>query len=234
MPVLLRTPLETFHHQETGGRIDLVGAIHAADPGYYDYLQGVLDRRTLDGACVQYEGTSDPTPEQLKTASPDLRARWAVVKEYDREKGKAYLSAGFALQNRAILYRPSWQNCDTSALDVIERTNPADFEHMKTHTKLYRELGTLAVSERRLLLLELFAKMATKMDEPPTEEHEGRYVLGGRTAIALNRLDQQEEARPGSDYVMLWGAGHLMGFRKGLWARNYKMTKRQLVAAVRC
>ncbi len=56
-------------------------------------------------------------------------------------------------------------------------------------------------------------------------------VLDFRNDIALKAIDEQQEKTPGTDVLLLWGAGHLPGLGEGLQQRGYaKVNEENLVA----
>lgn len=224
-----------YVHPKGGPRIDLVGAVHIADRGYYREIQQVLE----DAGTVLFEGVMPKgmTNAEFDRGPPAGKPKSAVRQL--QEKMARWL--GLAFQLEGVTYRrPHFVHADvtTDALDgedeetkekVTESSRSGIFAQARFMNGLLKLAGPLfdlllgkgdTAGPLRKGLKQNMAEMLGTMD---MEERMRRmdpervaWILDHRNAVAIERLKEQLEKQAKGPIAIFYGAGHMPGLEKAL------------------
>ncbi|HPR09430.1 hypothetical protein KDA06_00830 [Candidatus Saccharibacteria bacterium] len=204
----------TLCHSKLPRDMTIVGTIHVGTPEYFATLQSHLDERTAKGAEIQYENSTFPSPQNLKTY-PDWvqnrthRLRKSLAKFTINQTPTGYVEQG---SKEGIQYRATWQPHDLNRADLVLRFG-----------RVSSEIVTKAVEE---------ASRGYKVYESPAIAAAGlimaakgwRILRDERTNFALNAVDNTLGKNPATNLTLLWGADHLPGLVEGMVDRGYNVT----------
>lgn len=228
----LHTHIDTYVHPH-GNRVDVVGMSHFADQSFYDRVQTFVDDRTLGGACVQYEGLTAPRPGEAFTDAAIEKAQ--LLGMAAETLGELVMSTGLVSQQRVMNYRPSWQNLDMSAPELMAKLDRAKLlDGAAAAIAASKAIGSLPQAQRRPAILGMLQQaLIGKKTNSFTNSVMTEAIIDQRNEVALRGVDRQNRRRPGTDFVLIWGEEHLPGLGIGLSRRNFKMTNQVRVPAIR-
>lgn len=234
----ITTPIHTFIHPEFESQVNVIGMMHVAQPNYYRIIQAIVDHRDNAGAIVHYEGIKSMSADDLASAP-----RSVVIKaEYSRDIFQQVYSwfdeVGLVRQKNALNYHKHWENHDMTESELLDRLNGFALRRQRTLTNFLGKMHRKAEYEaRQEFILSILKKT---MDSDRTNNWMAKLLLGvqneiiidDRNAIALSAFDEQQQADPEADVVLLWGAGHLPGLGVGLQKRGFVKVDVQKVTAI--
>lgn len=231
-----KTPIYTLFNPDSGSRITLVSNVHIGQPDYFRQLLAIILDLEAGGATIHCERVLPPTDEHLAATSDALRqlhARyWPAV-----EEGKgAYASAGIVDKGTIFKDEPdSWQRHDITSLEILEflglTAGRAWIETIGASGQL-RHSGPDVV---RATLRKMFNEGAIPMVRAGIHRTEWgmddwiRFALY-RELVAISAVDIHLALNPGTDLALVWGVGHMPGFRTALASRGYKPESEQWIS----
>jgi hypothetical protein len=237
----LTTPLKEFTHRRHGSRVTLVGMVHAAQAGYYNQVQRLVAERENGGAVVHYEKVKKTPPEQLRHQSPIQRKKLEWLRNFVEN---AHLLVADTLhlprQQDALTLHDSWENHDAVDVEIVKRLNGVSFTAQQL---AFRGLFSLINKGTEASRYDLMVKNLKEKAALPDDYSLGIVgslmmagmsgpILDYRNGIALNAIDQRTDTNPETDFVLIWGAGHLPGLGQGLAERGYEQTDEQRLTAI--
>ena len=246
----LEVAIAHFVHPDGGPRVDLVSAVHIADPGYFREVQRLLEAADV----VLYEGikAEDMSAADFQKAQPED----SPVRKTQRSMAKWF---ELAFQLEAIEYtRPHFVHADLTLEAFVkeggasEEGNAADGANgssgsplgggMAQIEKMLETVGPmiermLSSAPARASFKKMFARLlgstnvetALGMMPGMTE-----LLLEKRNAVVIERLKEQREKAKGS-IAVFYGAGHMrmlehdlvetLGYRRagGRWIRAWEL-----------
>ena len=230
---VLHTNLDIYVHPVDRTRVDVVGMVHFADAGFYHGVQSYLDDRTMAGAHVQYEGVTQPKPgEHIPEETVQKIGLMAMAAQ---TVGDLFTGVGLASQQEVLEYRPSWSNSDISMAEVVADIDMRSVIEFAVGAEVLAQLmGDLHPSEQREALFSALQRLGHSSDNnsglmgPRLSD----ALLDKRNEAALGVMDRQKLARPNTDFVLVWGEGHLPGLGVGLSRRGYHLKKQRHLPAI--
>ncbi len=218
-----------------GPRVDLVGAVHIADPSYYLVVQRRLDRTDVTlfeavlpkdhgVAALESSAETDQAPNPLRALQKKL-GTWL----------------GLAFQLDAIDYtRPHFVHADLTAEELGRQLGGGEAVEESMPPALKMAMGLLKMLEpaldrligdearsgpMRARLKEGFARALASPEA--LAQFEGAagplfdVLLNRRNDVALERFDEVRAAGGARSVAIFYGAAHLVGIEEGLKARGY-------------
>jgi hypothetical protein len=225
-----------YVHPGGGPRVDLVGAVHIADPAFFRRAQKLLDAATV----VLYEGVkaADATAAEFEKATDEPNP----VRELQQKLAKWF---GLAFQLEAIDYtRENFVHADLTAEEFLGLAKPGSGTDEKPASageaaeglmgqvgavaKLLKLAGPLidllmgqeeSAGPLRKSLKKQFARALGTMDVQGAlgaiSPEAAALLLTKRNAVVIKRLLEQRETVEGS-IAVFYGAAHLTGIEKAL------------------
>lgn len=197
--------------ERAGRRVSLVGAVHVADPAFYDELGATL------AACpaVLAEGL-EPDPDAPPPPDDDV--------------AQALAAFGLAFQSDALSPGEGWRRVDLSVAEVRAALagrgiDPAPWLDDRDRGAL-RGLGD-ATDPRRRALVRL-ALLGALGDDPPDDAAYWDVLVGLRDAAVV-----AEVLRTEGDACVLYGADHLPDLEARLVRAGFARREERWSAAIR-
>jgi hypothetical protein len=215
--------------------VDLVGAMHAAEPSYYRELQAILGMSDL----VLYEGVTDGTRKDPL----------AWLGDEDQQKsgyGRLASALGLITQHKGIDYRrKTFRNCDLTIQEMqailreeMERDDPAS-DQAKSANKELRQVGRmiggksllvngvigLVGSSSMLRVRVRFMLVASGVDSDAENALDARLqqlILEDRNAHVMKELREILRRESHRRIAIFYGAAHLPDMQKRLLAWGYR------------
>lgn len=232
----IETPIVTYRHRDRKNRVSLVGMIHIAQPAYYESIQEFVDTRAAEGAFVHYERVKNMSPAVTQRLGPDLRRRIGLLKGLANSPYALFEGMNVVRQRDALVCREEWQNHDALVAGVACRLSFGRLAVFNAAVGVAKGVFSRLSDDQRLMVVK--GSLEKILDSSPeyvasrAAGKVGRVILGYRNDIALNAFDGQQSTHPGSDVVLVWGAGHVPGLGAGLEARGYEKTGVQMMTAI--
>jgi len=240
LPAEIKAPMRLYRHLGTGSNVTFIGTIHTAGHAYFAQITDIISTLHQHGAHVYYEHVRAPSREESAAASKQERANLALIARRFAERVYTARDMGLAVQNQALPWRENgWQVHDISRLDIA-RSEPltakqaryavrhVKLDHIayKTQPPAERHAGVLAQIAGQLSLATGAVGAAVLLPKPMRERAEARDRL------VLEALDKQRTDTPGAHFVIVYGAGHLIGVGHGLTERGYTLHSETWLTAI--
>jgi hypothetical protein len=236
-PIVVKVPVRTYLHPDSGSRVTYVSTIHAAQPPFYQALAEIIEGIEQDGGLIYFEEVGHPTSAEMK-AAPDL-LRWGaeVVQERVNSSYRECLDVGLVLQRDVLPCREGWQVHDVTTLGAARIYGNGEMHRQHAENKQEDVIGsTFTLSLRRAIVLQSLAACVnlitgdTSLDAvfPGAE----LKLAGVREGIVLAALDKQLAATPDASIALVWGAAHLPSYAKQLAKRGFKQDDERWVTAI--
>lgn len=237
VPATIAMPVREFVHPDTGGRVTVIGTIHAASPQYYAALGELLADLDAAGAVIHYEHVGEPTADEWASAAPEITQGAEDIRKRLDTMYARFTSVGLALQKDALVMREDWQNHDLSRIGAAEFYGEQVIrQQQKSDTEADLLLANFTPAVLRALLLQTLAasgKVVTgEVDRDSVLPGVERQLAMLRETIALAAVDVRRAVEPHAHVVLVWGAAHLPGFSRGLAARGYKEDGERWLTAI--
>jgi hypothetical protein len=215
--------------------VDLVGAMHAAEAGYYRQIQAMLAKSDL----VLYEGVTDGTrkdPFELPTDEDQKKSGY----------GRLASALGLIPQHEGIDYRPkSFRNCDLTIQQMqsmlqeeIKRGDQAS-AGAKSADKELRQVGRMIGGKswlingviglvgsntmlRERVRFMLVASGTDADSENMLDARLQRLILEDRNAHVIKELRRIMRRESHHRIAIFYGAGHFPDMQKRLIAMGYQ------------
>jgi hypothetical protein len=230
LPTEIKVPVRTFMHPDSGSRVTFVATHHPARREYYAEMTEIVNFLQDGGAHVYFEHVDDPTPEQLAAAPKDLReaVELAAAQIDSHNDGGGVM--GLITQADAMPWRErGWQVHDVTTLEMAEafgytkktvrqqqlQLKASNFANRHIDEAL-RDRGLVRSYAMNLGVVTGAVGISVVLD--PGSQRFAEL----RERIVLKALDEQRTRTPDADFVLVWGAGHLIGIGQGLIERGYK------------
>jgi hypothetical protein len=236
-PAVIATPVRTFTHPDTGGRITYLGTVHAALPDYFVQLGDLLADLDAQGAVIHYEQVHAPTEDELAAASEEIRQGADDLKARFERMDARLVSVGMSLQREALVMREAWQNHDVSRIAAAHfYGGQVLYQQRQTDKEQEFMISHLSPTVLRSLMLQSLAaasKVVTgEVDIESIFPGVERQVATWRETVALAAVDVRRALEPEAHIVLLWGAGHLPGFTRALTTRGFKEDGQRWINAI--
>lgn len=234
---LIKTPIYTLRHPETGSRATLVANMHVGQPAYYQQLKEILTALEERGTMIHYEGVRPPTSEELAAASDEIRqlhTDWAASIDDARAPNTV---AGLTHKRDAFTPGPNWEPHDITDLEALEfsgqKNTQAWIDQNRAHHKqlIHQDPHVVrAATLKRLSALPQQVRAGASRSDLITGDELKMQMY--REAIAMAAVDLYLALSPGKDIALFWGTGHMPGFRSAFTARGYQHEDEQWITAV--
>ncbi len=237
---IVSTPVHEYTHPEFENQITLMGMIHIAQESYYRSVQEMIAGHEAGGAIVHYEGVKDVRP-----STADIPE--AHIEKADRLKAVMssiygwFENSGLSLQTEVLEYSEDWENHDSTLIELAGRMSNLSSRRLSRFIGFYDHLfEDMKPEQQQKLVLKFAQAMERGLSKDRQMGWASRLLLGNlkgpildyRNDIALAALDEASAADPESDFVLVWGAGHLRGLGKGLVKRGYQKVDEDKVQAI--
>jgi hypothetical protein len=229
-PTELKVPIRTYVHPDAGSTVTFVGTHHPARRAYYQEITTIINFLQDGGAYVYFEHVDDPTPEQLAAAPKELREAVELAATRLDNNNDAGAEMGLVKQSAALPWRErGWQVHDVTTLEMAEafgqtvKTVKQESQKLKINNwatrrmdPYQRDLGRMRIFAMNLAHVTGAVGISVLLDPG------SRRFAEMRERLVLKALDDQRTATPDADFVLVWGASHLIGIGQGLTERGYK------------
>jgi hypothetical protein len=229
----LQTPVIRLRSPD-GRTATLIGTMHIGAPSYFQAIRDLACQLEAAGASVRYE-LVDTAPEEEWAAAPaeDQAARAAYNKLADRliaESGGQLRAAlppivrgvlgylGWEHQGEQPDCPDSWHNTDISTCEYVRLLREAGIPPDSPGGPAVPPAigGPCGVIFFRMLAADRYRVLLTLLRLSPAQRASHRVHITVRNCRALHALP------PAGDVVMIWGAQHLPGLRRGLAAAGFR------------
>ena len=233
---LIKTPIYTLRHPETGSRATLVANMHIGQPAYYQQLKEILTALEDQGTMIHYEHVRPPTSEELAAASDEMRqlhTTWAAAIDDARAPTTV---AGLTHKRDVFTPGPNWEPHDISDLEAMEFAGQQHAQEWTEQNRARKKLihqdphALRAATLRRLSVLPLQVRAGASRSDLITGDQLKLQMY--REAIAMAAVDLYLALNPGKDIALFWGTGHMPGLRTAFTARGYQHEDEQWITAI--
>ncbi len=215
--------------------VDLVGAMHAAEPAYYRELQAILGMSDL----VLYEGVTD--------AAQKGSIKWPSEQDHQKSGyGRLAAALGLVTQHMGIHYRQkSFRNCDLTfqAMQVILEEEMKRGDHTSAHAasanKELRQVGRMMSGKswlmngvigwvgsspmlRERVRFMLVASGARKDTDDTLDTRLQQLIVEDRNAHVIKELRIITKRESHKRIAIFYGAAHFADMQKRLIALGYQ------------
>lgn len=224
----VQTAVVDYVHPERP-TITLVGTVHVAMPGYFAELRSVIEAYERQGAVVHREAINEVTIDPLDPELTESERSMCIEPFNEAEMHEFMTTVGFPFvrQSQALAPAATWTTVDIHMIDRVRMVSPrlifgmAARRHVH-HTKRVTRFAEFSPKKkRRIRNVSMFAwrHLARK-----TSRGRGRPRGPGRHVTDTWRKYHACSAaiRSRQDVVVIWGAGHLVGFGDILIRNGYK------------
>jgi hypothetical protein len=230
LPTQIKVPVRTYLHTDSGSRVTFVATHHPARRAYYAQMTEIITFLQDGGAHVYFEHVGAPTPEQLAAAPKDLREAAALAAAQIDNHNDGGAAMGLVKQSEALPWRErGWQVHDVTTLEMAEA-----FGYTKKAVRQQQAALKVATfankhvdpAQRDRALVRSYAMNLAHVTGAVgicvLLDPGSRRFAELRERIVLKALDNQRTQTPDADFVLVWGASHLIGIGQGLIERGYK------------
>jgi hypothetical protein len=232
----IETPVRVYQHPETQSRVDLIGTVHYAEPGYYRQIQTILDERAASGAITHCEMVSAVPQADFDAAPRRVRRSLHYLSSLQISIDTIAKKAGLVSQQEALVLNSSSERHDTDELTLGAKLNPYVLGALALMMKTGRALASIAPAEvkRQSIIDALYAADTDSRSflSSALDVRSMTSVLDDRNETTLVAADVHFAEHPRIGLVLPWGAEHIPGLSAGFEQRGFEQTAEYSLVAI--
>jgi hypothetical protein len=232
----IETPVRVYQHPDTKSRVDLIGTVHHAEPGYYRQIQDIIDTRTAGGATTHYEMVSavsqaefDAAPRRVRRTLHYLTSLQICIDTFAKK-------AGLVSQQEALVLSGNSERHDTDELTLGAKINPYALGALALMMRTGNVLASIVPAEaRRQIIIDALYNGDNSSDSflsRALDVSSMASVLDDRNEATLAAADVHFAEHPQIGLLLPWGAEHIAGLSAGFEQRGFEKTAEYSLVAI--
>ena len=220
-----QTPIREFYNPYTGSTIHAVGMTHIAEQDYFDTIaEFALDQENR-GAAVHYEGVRPVTPEQRAADPRGTKEAEHFGKHLSAIHRATARHSGLVFQKDAMQPPETWENPDIDLVTLVKSLGSTVAQTLLQQSPKKRIANTLPCRQKSARA-EFNAQMRNlaETDIVAVLGDTGKTLLEARNSVQRSAIETELLQIPDRDFVVLWGAAHLIGMSTDAHNLGYKQS----------
>lgn len=227
-------------------RVDLVGAIHIADKGYFDALN--IRFKKYDAVLYELVGPSIEERAKPKAVNGEQKLQWVgklqammkdILKLHGQLEGIDYQAGNFVHADMSMSQFTKTQDKKQESflslyLKAVQAQKEANAKRgvNPDAAGMVMLLKILTMKDSSLELKRMIAREFDSVEDvmAGVESGDGTVLVGERNRVALEVLDKQIAAGK-TNLAIFYGAAHLADMEERLLKKGFKRTKAEWLKA---